>query len=118
MGDAGRLGQVVDNLVINALLHGVAAGAGGRPRGAATTSSSTVQDSGAGVPPEMQDRLFERFSTGRARGGTGLGLFIVRQLARAHGGDASYRPPDGGGPRCLRGPAAAHRRSRPDSTPA
>jgi signal transduction histidine kinase len=55
-----------------------------------------VQDAGVGVPPEMRERLFERFSTGRARGGTGLGLYIVRQLARAHGGDASYRPPDGG----------------------
>ena len=40
----------------------------------------------------MRDRLFERFATGRNRGGTGLGLFIVRELARAHGGDASYEP--------------------------
>jgi len=39
--------------------------------------------------------LFERFSTGQAKGGTGLGLFIVRQLVRAHGGDAFYRAPEG-----------------------
>ena len=38
----------------------------------------------------MQPRLFDRFATGRHRGGTGLGLFIVRELARAQGGDAFY----------------------------
>ena len=96
-GDAGRLGQVVDNLVLNALRHG-------RPpvrvtaRGDGGDVVVTVEDSGAGVPAEVRERLFERFSTGRARGGTGLGLFIVRQLARAHGGEASYRPPVGGVP--------------------
>jgi PAS domain S-box-containing protein len=97
MGDAGRLGQVVDNLVSNALLHGAA------PVRVIARSDGDdvvveVQDAGHGVPPEMRERLFERFSTGRARGGTGLGLYIVRQLARAHGGDASYRPPGGGRP--------------------
>jgi signal transduction histidine kinase len=56
----------------------------------------------------MQDRLFEKFSTGRTAGGTGLGLFIVRQLARAHGGDAWYRPPEGsaGGAFIIRLPRA------------
>ncbi|MFC6343396.1 ATP-binding protein, partial [Nocardioides hankookensis] len=43
-------------------------------------------------------RLFERFATGRSAGGTGLGLYIVRELAREHGGDATYRPPTGDGP--------------------
>ena len=41
----------------------------------------------------MQPRLFGRFATGHNRGGTGLGLFIVRELARAHAGDAFYDPP-------------------------
>ena len=52
-----------------------------------------VEDHGAGVPQRMQPRLFERFATGRPKGGTGLGLFIVRELARMHGGDASYERP-------------------------
>ncbi|GAA4697019.1 PAS domain S-box protein [Nocardioides conyzicola] len=94
VGDAGRLGQVVDNLVNNALLHGeppvrVTARADGED------VLVTVTESGPGVPPHMQARLFERFSTGQAKGGTGLGLFIVRQLVRAHGGDAFYRAPEG-----------------------
>jgi len=97
VGDVGRLGQIVDNLVTNALAHGAA------PVRVVARSDGDdvvveVQDAGAGVPPEMRERLFERFSTGRARGGTGLGLYIVRQLAHAHGGDASYRPPDGASP--------------------
>ena len=91
-GDAERLAQVVDNLVANALRHGT-------PPVTATARrvdagiEVAVSDAGPGVPAEMIERLFERFSTGRATGGTGLGLFIVRQLVREHGGEASYRPP-------------------------
>ena len=52
-----------------------------------------VRDAGTGVAEGMQLRLFDRFATGRNRGGTGLGLFIVRELARAQGGDAYYEAP-------------------------
>jgi PAS domain S-box-containing protein len=91
-GDADRLAQAIDNLVGNALRHG-------RPpvlvvsRRVGDVAEVRVSDCGEGVPEEMQDRLFDRFATGRSRGGTGLGLYIVRQLARAHDGEASYRPP-------------------------
>jgi signal transduction histidine kinase len=51
-----------------------------------------VSDEGPGVSSAIQPRLFDRFATGRQRGGTGLGLFIVRELARAQGGDAFYEP--------------------------
>ncbi|MFC7493024.1 MULTISPECIES: PAS domain S-box protein [unclassified Nocardioides] len=97
VGDVGRLAQAVDNLVTNAIVHGsppvqVTARADG------DDVLVTVEDAGAGVPAEMQGRLFDRFATGRKAGGTGLGLYIVRQLAREHGGDAWYRPPDGTAP--------------------
>ena len=61
-----------------------------RDGGRRTRVEIRVDDHGAGVPERMQPRLFERFATGRPKGGTGLGLFIVRELARMHGGDASY----------------------------
>jgi signal transduction histidine kinase len=53
-----------------------------------------VCDSGAGIPDEFADRLFERFARadGSAKIGTGLGLAIVRTLAEAHGGQAWFIP--------------------------
>ena len=57
-----------------------------------------VQDNGPGVPEEFVPRLFERFtrdpSVERRTEGTGLGLWIVRSLARANGGEAHYEPGD------------------------
>jgi PAS domain S-box-containing protein len=94
VGDAGRLGQAIDNLVTNAFMHGAPPVVVSVRRDGDEVVVEVV-DSGPGVPLEMRERLFQRFSTGRARGGTGLGLFIVRQLAQAHGGDAYYRPPAG-----------------------
>jgi len=89
--DPDRLSQALDNLLANALRHG------GQPvRVTVHTSDETVEirvtDEGPGVPEAMRPLLFERFATGRSKGGTGLGLFIVRELARAHGGDAYYEP--------------------------
>jgi PAS domain S-box-containing protein len=91
--DPVRLAQIVDNLVLNAVRHG-------QPpvritaRAMDGNAEITVHDDGAGVSEELQERLFERFATG-SRHGTGLGLFLVRELARAHGGTATYRPGDG-----------------------
>ncbi|WP_254052092.1 PAS domain S-box protein [Aeromicrobium sp. A1-2] len=91
MADPYRIGQAIDNLVDNALTHG------GAPVGlsanlAGTMAEIRVTDSGDGVDPGIVPRLFERFATGDSIGGTGLGLFIVRELARANGGDARYEP--------------------------
>ena len=85
------MAQAVENLVANALRHGVppvrlsAAVAG-------DVVHLRVSDEGGGVAERVRPRLFERFATGAERGGTGLGLFIVRELARAHGGEAHYEP--------------------------
>ena len=48
----------------------------------------SVSDAGPGVPSEVLPRLFERFGT--STGGSGLGLYIVRELALAHGGNVEY----------------------------
>jgi PAS domain S-box-containing protein len=90
-GDVARLGQAVDNLLDNAVRHG---------RTPVTVSGTAtagrvciaVRDSGAGVDAEIGQRLFERFAAG-AGGGTGLGLYLVREIARRHGGEASYQEP-------------------------
>ena len=93
LADPDRLAQMVENLVGNALRHGappVEIGLEILP----AKAQVVVRDAGPGIPPEMRERLFERFATGRSQGGTGLGLYIVRELARAQGGHAGYRPDD------------------------
>ena len=95
--DRGRFAQSLENLVGNARRYGhrpVRIGA--VPRG--DHVDVRVGDGGPGVPPDVEGRLFERFVTGERQRGTGLGLFIVRELARAQGGDAWYEPPAPGRP--------------------
>lgn len=68
-----------------------------------------VEDDGPGIPPEILPRLFQAFATTRAgNGGTGLGLYISREVARRHGGslDAENRP-EGGARFVLRLPLLA-----------
>jgi signal transduction histidine kinase len=50
-----------------------------------------VHDSGRGIPADRQARIFEPFFTTKGEGGTGLGLYISRTLARAHGGEIEVR---------------------------
>lgn len=88
-----HLDQMLANLLGNAVKY-----AGRADEVRVTTTDSTVTlsiaDQGPGVPPELRPRLFERFSRAddaRDRPGTGLGLFITRELARANGGDVVHR---------------------------
>lgn len=93
VGDADRFAQMVENLLGNALRHGAPPVTVSAETGA-TVVDVVVTDAGTGVPDGMRSRLFERFATS-SDGGTGLGLYIVRALARAQGGDATYRSDDG-----------------------
>ncbi len=57
----------------------------------------TVRDSGVGVPDDLKAAIFDRFTRGDQRGGTGIGLAIVRSIAVAHGGSVGVSDTDGGG---------------------
>ncbi|HET8744064.1 MAG TPA: ATP-binding protein [Ramlibacter sp.] len=95
-GDAGRLRQILNNLLSNALKF-TAAGEFGLLVGRSALGRGsdmlrfTVHDTGIGIPFEVQQRLFTRFTqadraTSRRYGGTGLGLAIVKQLTDMMGG--------------------------------
>jgi signal transduction histidine kinase len=58
-----------------------------------------VIDAGPGIPPQYQERLFERFFQipGARRGGIGLGLYIAQEIVKAHGGEISVESEPGRG---------------------
>ncbi|MFZ5555309.1 MAG: ATP-binding protein [Pseudomonadota bacterium] len=101
-GDPRLLRRLIRNLLENARRHapGAAAEASvhAAPGGGAVLR---VADRGPGVPEAERERVFEAFyraaPADRADGGTGLGLALVRQIARRHGGDARCLARDGGG---------------------
>ena len=99
--DPDRVGQVLRNLVANALRYTPRGGAvqvSARPDVEAGSSANaggfarvSVADTGSGIPPEDLPHVFDRFyrvdkSRARASGGTGLGLAVVKQLVESHGG--------------------------------
>ncbi|WP_229705127.1 HAMP domain-containing sensor histidine kinase [Williamsia phyllosphaerae] len=98
--DAGRIGQVVANLIDNAVRATPPGGTITADVSATdTTATVTVTDTGPGVPDEQRERIFERLvrlEESRAGVGAGLGLPIARALARAHGGDVVCVPHVGG----------------------
>ena len=97
--DPRRIAQALDNLVDNALRHGA-----GTIHVSARAQDGRVElhvrDAGPGFPADFIADAFDRFARAdpaRARGGSGLGLSIVRVIARAHGGEArAANQPSGG----------------------
>src|SRR5207253_5279152 len=92
MADPGRLTQVVQNLVRNAIVHTPEGGAVSVEAGAEDAGGVflTVSDTGVGIAPEDLERVFDRFyrtdeSRTRDSGGFGLGLSIARDLVQAMG---------------------------------
>jgi signal transduction histidine kinase len=90
-GDQARLRQVLGNLIDNAVKYSPE---GGEVRVSAAPANGvvriSVRDDGPGIPRDQQIRIFEKFGRvdvpGASKPGTGLGLFIARSIAEAHGG--------------------------------
>jgi PAS domain S-box-containing protein len=97
--DRSRLDQVVTNLLTNALKYGGNSAVTVEVVGDAATARLTVTDRGPGIPAADQARIFEQYERAASDnlGGLGLGLWIVRQLVQAHGGEISLRSDPGQG---------------------
>jgi two-component system, OmpR family, sensor histidine kinase VicK len=96
--DSSKIGQVLHNLLDNALRF---TPSGGNIKLLIGMNKENeiqikVQDSGPGIDPSVKDKLFEKFAS-RSDGGTGLGLFLSKKIITAHGGNiwASNDPSDG-----------------------
>jgi len=100
--DADRLAQALGNIVSNAIKYTPAGGSVAiTARTVAATLEIAVQDSGPGIPPEEQQRIFAPFYRGAASHrfpqGMGLGLTIARDLITAHGGRIEIESAPGSG---------------------
>lgn len=113
-GDRSQLLEVLLNLATNAVEAMDAGGALSlRAWGEAEAVIVEVADTGPGIPPELEARVWEPFFTTKAEG-TGLGLAIVRELVDAHGGSLSLASQPGAGTTVrLRLPACAPSRTCP-----
>jgi len=102
LADPTRLAQMLANLLSNARKYGeppVSIDVRAESRQGRPLVVVTVSDSGPGVPPGFREAMFDEYTRagGEQERGTGLGLYVVRSLARAHGGEVEYAPgPQGG----------------------
>jgi signal transduction histidine kinase len=107
--DADKIDQILSNLVENAVRHGAGIvtvvvepahlgdEAAEAPSALPDAAAVSVRDQGEGISPEVAPRVFRQFWRGKRRGGTGLGLYIVKGLVEAHGGTIGVRRAPGGG---------------------
>ncbi|MGW7369000.1 ATP-binding protein [Streptomyces sp. NPDC054841] len=99
--DPDKIDQVLGNLLENAVRHGegtVTIEVSPAPgKNDEKGTAVTVSDEGPGIPEESMGRVFTRFWRGSKRGGTGLGLYIVKGIVEAHGGTITVGRGPGGG---------------------
>jgi len=98
--DRSRIDQVVSNLVCNAIRYAAGAPIDVAVKREPDGVAIEVRDRGPGLPEGQLARIFERFERAasmRHYGGLGLGLYVVRQIAEAHGGGVTARNVPGGG---------------------
>ncbi|MEU5433299.1 ATP-binding protein [Streptomyces sp. NPDC020719] len=102
--DPDKIDQVLGNLLENAVRHGegtvtieVAPAPVRIEEHDEKGTAVTVSDEGPGIPEESMGRVFTRFWRGSKRGGTGLGLYIVKGIVEAHGGTIAVGRGCGGG---------------------
>ncbi|HEY0737029.1 MAG TPA: GAF domain-containing sensor histidine kinase [Herpetosiphonaceae bacterium] len=91
--DADRIQQALENLLINAQRHApdspVVLSLQREQRDDSAWAVLSVQDQGPGIAPEIISRLMDRFARGQRSRGLGLGLYLARKIAEAHGGSLS-----------------------------
>jgi two-component system sensor histidine kinase TctE len=97
-GDEVLLGEMLGNLIDNAIRYGRRPGTVTVRLVPAPRVELAVEDDGPGIPEGERDRIFERFHRvpGSAPGGSGLGLAIVSEIAQAHAAEASFGTGEGG----------------------
>jgi signal transduction histidine kinase len=98
--DPDKFTQVLTNLIENAIRHG------SDPVSVTATKEGDlvvvlVDDSGDGIPREIRQRAFTKFWTTGQRGGSGLGMYLVNGLVRAHGGTVTIDDAPEGGARII-----------------
>ncbi|WP_340540002.1 sensor histidine kinase [Nocardioides sp. GXZ039] len=97
LADPDKLIQVVTNLIENAVRHGAGdVRVDVEPTAGAGALRIAVADEGEGIPPDLRRRVFTKFWTDTG-GGSGLGLYIVNALVRAHEGTITVSDAPGGG---------------------
>jgi two-component system, OmpR family, sensor histidine kinase TctE len=93
LGHADDLRDMVHNLLDNAVVHGrgtVRVAVRHETSGRGQEVVVEVADEGTGVPDALKEAMFDRFRKGTTSPGAGLGLAIVRQVARSHGGEVGF----------------------------
>lgn len=100
LADPDKFTQVITNLVENGVRHGEGVV---RVRLEPTEGGVRVlvDDEGDGIPADLRKRVFTKFWKGGARGGSGLGLYLVGGLTKAHGGTVTIADAPGGGARIV-----------------